>query len=76
MGMGASSQPRKHPRSLVAGLAFNKLAEKIIYWQIKIRQSCFPAGMGGTSSRCHPAPCQNVPEKQDEKGVPLLAAAS
>ena len=36
MGMGASSQSRKHPRSLAVGLAFHKQAEKIIYWQIKI----------------------------------------
>lgn len=35
MGLGASCQSLKHPRSLAVGFAFNKPAEKIIYWQIK-----------------------------------------
>jgi len=70
MGMGASSQSRKRPRSPVAGLTFKQGAEKTIYWQIKkdFKRSRFLAGTGGASSRRHPAPCQNdVPGKQDEK---------
>lgn len=75
MGIGASSQSRKHPRSLAAGFAFNKPAEKIIYWQIKGFQTkplpsgngwCFPALLAKRMSR----------KSKMRKRVPRPAAAS
>lgn len=77
MRMGSSSQPHKHPKRWQDLPSTNQLKRSFIGQFKDSKQSRFPAGMSGVFPRCHTTPRPNdVPEKQEEEGVPCLDMAS
>lgn len=62
----------------VAGLAFKKPAEKVIYWSIqRFQTKLLPRRNEQCIPCCHTTPCPNdILEKQEEEGMPCLDMAS
>lgn len=77
MRMGSSSQPHEHPKRW-QDLPSTKRLKRSFIGQLKdSKQSCFPSGTSDAFPRCHVTLCPNdVPEKQEEEGVPCLDMAS